>query len=86
MPRLVPRNLSSLKWLNLSHNEVEELPLAFFQGLNLSVMDLSHNNFEKLYSQLFDLENLTTLDLRGNRLTDATRRDLARLKVELFVD
>eukprot|EP00435_Cladocopium_sp_Y103_P006351 s1130_g2.t1 len=79
-------NLSSLKLLNLSQNALEDLLPDLFQGLNLSVIDLSHNNLRMLNATLFDLENLTTLDLRGNRLTDATRRDLARLKVELRVD
>jgi Leucine-rich repeat (LRR) protein len=50
------------------------------------VIDLSHNKLRTLNATQFDLENLTTLDLRGNRLTDATREDLARLKVELHVD
>eukprot|EP00435_Cladocopium_sp_Y103_P029598 s4120_g7.t1 len=77
------RNLSSLKLLNLSQNALEDLPRDLFQGLNLSVIDLSQNNLRTLNATLFDL---TTLDLRGNRLTDATRRDLTRLKVELYVD
>ena len=85
-PGLRPRNLSSLKLLNLSRNAFEELPPSLFDGLNLTVIDLSHNHLLTLNASLFDLESLTTLDLRGNRLTDATRRDLARLKVELYVD
>ena len=52
----------------------------------MSVIDLSCNNLRTLNASLFDLANLTTLDLRGNRLMDATRRDLARLRVELHVD
>ena len=50
------------------------------------MIDLSHNKLSTLNATQFDLENLTTLDLRGNRLTDATLQDLARLKVELHVD
>ena len=65
------RNLNSLKLLNLSRNTLDDLPPGLFDGLNLKVIDL---------------ESLTTLDLRGNRLTDATLQDLARLKVELHVD
>ena len=82
----LPRNLSSLNFLNLSQNALEELPPSLFDGLNLSVIDLSHNKLRTLNATQFDLESLTTLDLRGNRLTDATRRDLARLKVEPYVD
>ena len=52
----------------------------------MSVIDLSHNKLRTLNATQFDLESLTTLDLRGNRLTDATLQDLARLKVELHVD
>ena len=52
-----------MKLLNLSQNELEELPPSLFDGLNLSVIDLSHNNLRKLDSQLFDLENLTSLDV-----------------------
>ena len=71
--------------LNLSQNKLDELPAGLFDGLNLTIIDLSHNELTVVDAQLFDLENLT-LDLRGNRLTDATRQDLARLKVELYVD
>ena len=85
-PGLCPRNLRSLKLLNLSRNALEELPPRLFDGLNLKVIDLSRNNLRTLNATLFDLESLTTLDLRGNRLTDATLQDLARLKVELHVD
>ena len=80
------RNLSSLKLLNLSQNALEDLPPGLFHGLNLSVIDLSRNKLRTLNATQFDLESLTTLDLRGNSLTDATRRDLAHLKVELHVD
>ena len=75
-----------MKLLNLSRNALEELPPSLFDGLNLSVIDLSHYKLSTLNATQFDLENLTTLDLRGNRLTEATREDLARLKVELHVD
>ena len=85
-PSLHLRNLSSLKFLNLSQNALEELPSCPFYGLNLKAIDLSRNNLRTLNATLFDLESLTTLDLRGNRLTDATLQDLARLKVELHVD
>ena len=70
----------------MSRNALEELPPSLFHGLKLSVIDLSHNKLRTLNATQFDLESLTTLDLRGNRLTDATREDLARLKVELHVD
>ena len=70
----------------MSRNALEELPPSLFDGLNLSVIDLSHNELSTLNATLFDLESLTTLNLHGNRLTDATLQDLARLKVELHVD
>ena len=76
-----------MKLLNLSRNALEELPPGLFDGLNwVQVIDLSRNNLRTLNATLFDLESLTTLDLRGNRLTDATLQDLARLQVELHVD
>ena len=75
-----------MELLNLSRNALEELPPGLFHGLKLSVIDLSHNKLRTLNATQFDLESLTTLDLRGNRLTDATLQDLARLKVELHVD
>ena len=70
----------------MSQNQLEELPPGLFNGLKLKVIDLSHNKLRTLDANLFDLANLITLDLRGNRLTDATRRDLSRLRVELLVD
>ena len=85
-PSLCPRNLRSLKLLNLSRNALDDLPPDLFDGLKLKVIDLSRNKLRTLNATLFDLESLTTLDLRGNRLTDATLQDLARLKVELHVD
>lgn len=80
------RNLIRLQSLNLSQNKLDELPAGLFDGLNLTIIDLSHNNLTVVDAKLFHLENLTTLDLRGNRLTNTTRQDLARLKVELYVD
>ena len=86
-PGLNPRNLNSLQLLNLSRNALEELPPRLFDGLNwVHVIDLSHNKLQTLSATQFNLPHLTTLDLRGNRLTDATQRDLARLRLELHVD
>ena len=70
----------------MSQNQLEELPLGLFDGLNLTVLDLSHNKLRTLDAKLFEHANLTTLDLRGNRLTETTRRDLVGLKVELLLD
>ena len=86
MPCSSLRNLTHLQSLNLSQNKLEELPAGLFDGLGLTIIDLSHNNLTVVDAQLFDLEKLTTLDLRGNPLTESTRRDLARLTVELHVD
>eukprot|EP00435_Cladocopium_sp_Y103_P000125 s5763_g1.t1 len=86
LPQKIFQNLPRLQSLNLSQNKLDELPAGLFDGLNLTIIDLSQNNLTMVDAKLFHLENLTTLDLRGNPLTDTTRQDLARLKVELFVD
>eukprot|EP00435_Cladocopium_sp_Y103_P014700 s527_g3.t1 len=86
LPKKIFQNLTRLQSLNLSQNKLDELPAGLFDGLNLTIIDLSQNNLTVVDAKLFHLENLTTLDLRGNPLTDSTRQDLARLKVELYVD
>ncbi|KAI6645734.1 hypothetical protein LOD99_12997 [Oopsacas minuta] len=58
-----------LKMLNLSHNEIEELPELYLTSLHdLTVLDLSHNRLEQIESLHTKLGNIHTLDLSHNRI------------------
>ena len=81
-PSLHLRNLSSLKFLNLSRNALEELPPGLFDGLNwVQVIDLSRNNLRTLNATLFDLESLATLDMSQNKLQDLAPKLFDGLKL-----
>ena len=58
-----------LQLLNLSHNEIEELPERYLTRLHeLTVLDLSHNKLEQIDSLHTKLGNIHTLDLSHNRI------------------
>jgi len=58
-----------LEVLNLSHNQLTDLPLDLDQLTNLTHLDLSHNRFSGIPPVLSRLHPLLSLDLRGNPLT-----------------
>ena len=54
----------NLKWLNLSHNCISDLPPNIFDKLNkLTVLRLSHNEISTLPPNIFD--QLTNLSFLG---------------------
>ena len=58
-----------LQVLDLSNNEIEELPEHFLTSLlELSVLDLSHNRLESIDSLHTKLGNIHTLDLSHNKI------------------
>ena len=65
--------LSGLTSLNLTNNNLEELPSGIFSGLtSLTTLTLDNNDLRTLSSGLFSgLTSLTTLTLPNNNLTDS---------------
>ena len=61
---------SSLRKLYLQHNNLTELPLKLFQGLNqLHILNLSYNSLSSLHSGLlYAQSNLRVLDLTNNNI------------------
>ena len=58
-----------LQLLNLSHNQIEEVPELFLTQLHeLTILDLSHNKLEQVDSLHTKLGNIHTLDLSYNRI------------------
>lgn len=60
----VPKDIGKLEKLtrvNLSRNQLVELPTEFFTLPNLRYLNLSHNNIEELHPDISDLHMLETL-------------------------
>uniref|UniRef100_A0A6P7GWT5 Uncharacterized protein LOC114341663 n=1 Tax=Diabrotica virgifera virgifera TaxID=50390 RepID=A0A6P7GWT5_DIAVI len=79
-------HLANLKLLNLSYNQISQISLHSFEGLdNLKSMDLSFNSIQYFLGQwFFDLRSLRELYLRGNNLqniNEQPRIELPYLKV-----
>ena len=62
--------LTHLKDLNLSENEISSLPLEIGQLTNLAILRLAHNQLKKLPPEIGYLTRLTKLNLAGNQLTN----------------
>lgn len=58
--------LNKLEALNLSGNNISELPTTLFYCRNLVVLDLSYNKLTKISDDISLLKKLAKLDLRGN--------------------
>lgn len=58
----------NLKKLNLSNNEIKEIPIELSMLKYLKNLDISNNKITQLYSKTFDLRNLTSLNLNNNKI------------------
>jgi len=56
--------------LDLSRNQLSELPTEITQLANLNTLDLSENQLSELPTEITQLANLNTLDLSGNQLSE----------------
>ena len=74
--------------LNLSHNQISEIPPATFVNLcDLMHLDISHNQLESLPAQMRRLSNLRVMNLSDNPLGFAQLRQLPSLSAlkELYL-
>lgn len=62
------RNYSSLNHMNLSFNQIIDLPRNVFKNQKLKKLTLSHNQLQALPFQVFAMEDMTELDLSFNYL------------------
>ncbi|KAJ7426654.1 Leucine-rich repeat-containing G-protein coupled receptor 6 [Willisornis vidua] len=79
LPRGMCQQLPSLRILELSHNQIEELP-SFHQCQRLEELDLSWNDIQFIHPEAFvTLRSLTKLDLTDNQLVTLPLDGLAGL-------
>ncbi len=74
------RQLSKLRALDASDNQMTGVPAEIGQLSNLEVLDLSNNQLTGLPYELGNLQNLKTLHLAGN---DVSQQDLAIIREKL---
>lgn len=76
-------NLTSLRTLDLSYNELTKLENEVFRmPVNFTTLHLQHNKLNNAsYDALLRLSNLTLLDLRSNELTRFEPELVKRMKV-----
>eukprot|EP01105_Mastigella_eilhardi_P008653 TRINITY_DN208_c3_g1_i1.p1 TRINITY_DN208_c3_g1~~TRINITY_DN208_c3_g1_i1.p1 ORF type:complete len:591 (+),score=113.36 TRINITY_DN208_c3_g1_i1:100-1773(+) len=65
--------LISLQTLNLSSNQLNDLPHSFAKLANLELLDLGKNALTAVPACLYKLSSLTVLDLSNNRITTFSR-------------
>ncbi|XP_040902224.1 tsukushi isoform X1 [Toxotes jaculatrix] len=76
--KVSPRALSKLRYLetlDLSHNNLDTLPLSCFSGLPLAEVDLSHNSFQEFDMDVFATKvngEPVSVDLSHNKLTSVS--------------
>ncbi|XP_078088551.1 toll-like receptor 7 [Mustelus asterias] len=71
------KNLINLTYLDLSYNQLQQIPTDVYENLprNLSYLSLSHNSLNVVnWDKLQFLKNLLTLDVSNNKLTVAPDR------------
>jgi len=61
--------LPQLKVLNLSYNQIQNLPVEIEQLVNLEKLILNNNRIQSLPKQVFTLKNLKNLSIAENKLT-----------------
>ena len=74
--------IQNLEVLNLSNNQVSQLPSNIGELKNLKVLNLSNNQVSQLPSNIGELKNLEVLNLSNNQVSQlpSTIRELKNLK------
>jgi hypothetical protein len=73
-PNLSCAQFHSLLEINLSGNELQQLPVEMGRCKSLTTLSLSHNRLAELPASLLTLGNLRTLDLASNNLSSLPYR------------
>jgi Leucine-rich repeat (LRR) protein len=61
---------NNLTHLNLSCNQIRDLPIKLFKLSNLESLDLSYNRIKSIPREIWSLHNLTHLYLNNNNITE----------------
>jgi len=78
----IPAEVFDFVWLeklDLSYNQLSELPDSISRLQNLSTLNLWNTQLRKIPDSITHLQNLSTLDLHGNNLSEITD-SIARLQ------
>lgn len=83
-------NMTGLKFLNVSHNQIIEIPKNTFPKLyELHTIDLSHNNLTNIFGGVFQtLFSLRSLNLSSNQMSEIKSATFGTLPtlLELHLD
>lgn len=81
-------NIESIHNLNLSHNNLTQIPDNIFNKLkNVKVLNLSHNKLIKLPNKIFDnLIKLEIINISENQLTSLSENIFLKLKELTSID
>jgi len=71
---------TNLIYIDLSYNNVREIPANIGALVNLKTMDLSHNSLKTLPVEIASLVNLQTLDLSNNKIRTFPVTTIAKLE------
>ena len=85
IPPKIFSKLTKLEVLNLSNNELKDIPIELCKLKNLRLLDLSHNQISHLPDDIVNFRNLHELRLSHNRLTELPTRLPEALR-RLFVE
>jgi len=74
--------LTTLKFLSLSDNQIEVIPLSIHTLSQLEHLDLENNNIKEWPSEIFNLKNLKYLNLGNNNIEviPSTIQNLSKLE------
>lgn len=72
------RNTKTLVWLDLSSNQLTEIPKEIRELRKLSHLNLSNNQLNRLPRTVHRMTQLTTLNLEGNPLSQEYIHQLKR--------
>lgn len=75
--------LANVEYLNLSLNQIEDIPSRIGRLVNLKGLDISGNSFESLPSEMSSLSSLKSLNISANRL-DSLPGAIGQLKLDEF--